>query len=142
MPVKLQHMLLEEYSSTKSSFHTNVLQIVSQISIANRLPKTLNLFTFSTDFHPSQFTPLPLTSYLPSSFLHFQPQFPPSLPPSPCLSPSRRQRAYLSPHIGVRGRESSFLSKPHIIYQKDALTASNTPRIYRGVLATYTAHKT
>ena len=48
-------MLLEEYSSTKSSFHTNVLQIISQISIAKRLPKRLNLFTFSSHFHPSYF---------------------------------------------------------------------------------------
>ena len=55
VPVKLQDMLLEEYSSTKSSFHTNVRQIISQISIAKRLPKRLNLFTFSSDFHPSYF---------------------------------------------------------------------------------------
>ena len=47
VPVKLQHMLLGEYCSTKSSFHTNVRQIISQISIAKRLPKRLNLFTFS-----------------------------------------------------------------------------------------------
>ena len=34
MPVKLQDMLLKEYSSTKSSFHTNVLQIMFKIDFA------------------------------------------------------------------------------------------------------------
>ena len=55
-----------------------------------------------------QFTPLPLTSYLPSSFLHLQPQFPPSLSMPACrLHVARGLTSHLILGFGV-GKVSSF----------------------------------
>ena len=97
MPLKLQDMLLKEYFSTKSSFHTNVLHTQIKLKIGFAL---LLLFPrgFPRDstFLPFLAIPIPpnLDDYLslrtseshPSSFLHFQAQYAPapSLPLHGC----------------------------------------------------------
>ena len=128
-------MLLKEYSSTKSSFHTNVLQIVFKIDFALPLlfPRDFPRDSTFLPFLPISIPPnlhhyLSLRTSRVPSFLHFQAQYAPA--PSLPLHAGRLHVARgLTSHLilGFGFGKVSFFQN-HILYHR-MHQPPQTPRV-------------